>query len=386
MVGSTRSKLAGKRLEARSNIMRKLLLPVLAVALFGFAVLHVVWAQQVPADPPPPAAPARSPFHNTLAGSGIVEARTENISIGTPLPGVVVEVNVKVGQRVAAGAPLFRVDDRPLRAERSYRLAALQSAQSQLQRLESMPRPEELPASAAKVREARANFEDQEDQYRRSRSLAKVAVGEEELIKRRQATQMAQQQLARAEADYQLLNAGAWEPDKAIARAAVAMAQAQLTQTEIDLERLQVRASVAGEVLQVNVRPGEYVGTPPGQALVVLGDVGTLHVRVDVDEHDISRFLAGAPARAMVKGDAGLEYDLDFVRIEPYVVPKKSLTGAATERVDTRVLQVIFAVRPGPRRLYVGQQLDVFLEAAPAVPSNNCPKPGMDTESIAKSK
>jgi multidrug resistance efflux pump len=363
--------------------MRKFLLPLLAVALFAFAVLHVVRAQQAPDDPPPPAAPARSPFRASLAGSGIVEARTENISVGTPLPGVVVEVNVKVGQRVDAGAPLFRIDDRPLRAERDYRLAALQSARAQLKRLESMPRPEELPASAAKVKEARANFADQEDQYRRSRSLARVAVGEEELIKRRQAAQMAQQQLARAEADDQLLKAGAWEPDKAVARAAVAMAQAQLRQTEIDLERLQVRASVSGEVLQVNVRPGEYVGTPPGQALVVLGDVGTLHVRVDIDEHDIARFVPGTSARAMVKGDAGQEYALDFVRVEPYVVPKKSLTGAATERVDTRVLQVIFAIRPAQRQLYVGQQLDVFLEAAPPAPLRDYQSPQRASETVA---
>jgi multidrug resistance efflux pump len=366
--------------------MRKALLPLLALALFGFAVLHVVRAQQLPPEPPPPAAPARSPYNGTLAGSGIVEARTENISMGTPLPGVVVEVYVKVGQRVSAGTPLFRIDDRPLRAEKDYRLAALASAQSQLARLESMPRPEELPASAAKVREARANFEDQEDQYRRSRSLARVAVGEEELIKRRQATQMAQQQLARAEADDQLLKAGAWEPDKAVARAAVAMAQAQLKQTEIDLDRLQVRASVAGEVLQVNVRPGEYVGTPPGQALIVLGDVGTLHVRVDVDEHDISRFVTGAPARAMVKGDAAVQYDLDFVRVEPFVIPKKSLTGSGTERVDTRVLQVIYAVRPAARRLYVGQQLDVFLEAAPPEPMKDYLETEQKPETMARRK
>jgi multidrug resistance efflux pump len=295
------------------------------------------------------------------------------------MPGVVVEVNVKVGQRVAAGAPLFRIDDRPLRAERAYRQAALESAQAQLAKLEAMPRSEELPASSAKVREAKANLEDQEDQYRRSRTLARVAVGEEELVKRRQATQMAQQQLARAEADFELLKAGAWEPDKAVVRAAVAMARAQLEQAEIDLDRLQVRASVAGDVLQVNVRPGEYVGTPPGQALVVLGDVGTLHVRVDIDEHDISRFVPGGPARAMVKGDAATEYTLDFVRVEPYVIPKKSLTGAATERVDTRVLQVIYAVRPGPRRGYGGQQLDVFLEAGEREAEKACPVPAPKT-------
>jgi hypothetical protein len=115
-----------------------------------------------------------------------------------------------------------------------------------------------------------------------------------------------------------------------------------------------IRALVDGEVLQVNVRPGEFVGAPPSQALVVLGNVTQLHVRVDVDEYDIPRFIADAPARATLKGQPNDSFPLRFVRIEPYVVPKKSLTGDNTERVDTRVLQVIYAIDTGGRRLPTG--------------------------------
>jgi hypothetical protein len=52
-----------------------------------------------------------------------------------------------------------------------------------------------------------------------------------------------------------------------------------------------------------------------------------------------------------------------FVRFEPYVVPKKSLTGDSTERVDTRVLQVIYSFDRGSLPIYVGQQMDVFIDA-----------------------
>jgi HlyD family secretion protein len=45
-------------------------------------------------------------------------------------------------------------------------------------------------------------------------------------------------------------------------------------------------------------------------------------------------------------------------------VPKKSLTGDNTERVDTRVLQVIYALETKNRPIYVGQQMDVFVDAA----------------------
>jgi hypothetical protein len=59
-------------------------------------------------------------------------------------------------------------------------------------------------------------------------------------------------------------------------------------------------------------------------------------------------------------------YPLSFVRVEPFVVPKKSLTGDTTERVDTRVLQVIYACDPTDRPpLFVGQQVEVYIEAAP---------------------
>ena len=59
----------------------------------------------------------------------------------------------------------------------------------------------------------------------------------------------------------------------------------------------------------------------------------------------------------------GRNSNLNFVRVEHYVTPKKSLTGDNTERVDTRVLQAIYALEPGEQTVYVGQQLDVFIDA-----------------------
>jgi HlyD family secretion protein len=63
-----------------------------------------------------------------------------------------------------------------------------------------------------------------------------------------------------------------------------------------------------------------------------------------------------------VKGDSLTPFPLKFVRIEPFVIPKQSLTGASTERVDTRVLQVIYELPvPEGKQLYVGQQVDVMI-------------------------
>src|SRR5258708_29593895 len=95
---------------------------------------------------------------------------------------------------------------------------------------------------------------------------------------------------------------------------------------------------------------------------MILGDADPLPVRVDIDEADIPRFLAGCRARGYVRGDTRNDVDLEFVRVEPYVVPKKSLTGSNTERVDTRVLQALYAVRGGKQELFAGQQLGVYVD------------------------
>lgn len=346
-------------------MFRKWLLPLLAVVSFGFALLHVVVAESRKPVPSPPAEPARSPFGRTVAGVGLVEARTENISVGTHVPGVVQEVLVKVGQKIEAGDPLFRLDDRQRRAEFAARAAAVDAARARLTKLERLPRPEEVPAAEAKVREAEANLTSENDLLRRASDLrSRGAIAEEEMVRRQQAQRIAAEQLARVRADLELLRAGAWEPDLRVARADVAQSEAVLAETRTELERLCVCAPVTGEVLQVNVRPGEYAGTPAGSPLVVLGDAQQLHLRVDVDEHDIFRLRPDATAVALVRGNAAQRYPIRFVRFEPYVIPKRSLTGDTSERVDTRVLQLIYAVDTSEAapRLFVGQQMDVFID------------------------
>jgi multidrug resistance efflux pump len=202
----------------------------------------------------------------------------------------------------------------------------------------------------------------QKDLSERARKLGREAIAEEEMIRREHEFNSARERYAQAQAELELLQAGAWEQDLAMARARVQQNQAQLEQTRTEIDRLTVRAQVDSEVLQVNVRPGEFVGAPHGQALVVLGNCNRLHVRVDIDERDIPRFKKHAPARAVIRGHHHLEFPLSFVRVEPFVVPKKSLTGDNNERVDTRVLQVIYSLEPTDQPVYVGQQVDVFID------------------------
>lgn len=352
------------RRRTAADLATQFLLPAVALGLIAFAGWYVWKTQPVRRDPPPPILPASSPFADTVAAAGIVEAQTENISVGSATAGVVVEVLVNVGDDVRPGTPLFRLDDRDLQGRLAVARAAVSQARSELVRLEAEPRKEKIPVQVAQVNEARAAVARETDALQRAEeTFARKVTTEQELIARREALAGARAKLERAQADLELLEAGSWEYDRDVSAAAVDRAAAEVARIEIDLDRLVVRSLVAGRVLQVNVRPGEFVGTPPNQPLVMLGNIDRLHVRVDIDEYDIPRFRAGQAAVAVPRGNLQQRYPLDFVRVEPFVVPKKSLTGDNTERVDTRVLQVIYEFDPtGLPPLYVGQQVEVFID------------------------
>lgn len=348
------------------NVFVKYILPVFSIAMLTFGLYHMTKAQAPVAELAPPAAPPRTPYSNTVAGSGIVEPQSESISIGSALSGIVLEVYVpsdKVGTLVKAGEPLFRVDDRQLKAQLAIQKANLAAAEAQLAKLESMPRKEELPPLEEAVAANESQVKKLADQYERSTKLVQSnAISAEENIQRRMSLETAKAELNRAHAELSLVKAGAWAPDKKIAEVAVLTAQAQIQQTETEIERSTVRAPMDSEVLQVNVRPGEFVGTPASKALIVLGDVRSPRVRVDIDENDIPRYQKGVKGVARIRGESKRELPLRFVRIEPFVVPKRALTGDNTERVDTRVLQVIYEFTDEKPPVFVGQQVDVFLE------------------------
>ena len=306
------------------------IVPALAAAGMSAMLMTVAAGDKTFPVAAPLAQPARSPFADTVSGAGLVEASTQNIAVAAPLAGVISRVYVVAGQQAARGAPLFTLDENPLAAEIAAREAGVQVA-------------------AARVNESEAQSAEAADQLAKVRALSDPrAISKEEIVRRETAASAAASRLK-------------------LAQASLAQARAQLKQSQVDFDRLTVRAPVAGEVLQLNARPGEFIlpgeGTPP----VILGNTRTLHVRVDVDEADAWRFKSGAKAVAYLRGNAAISVPASFVRIEPFVTPKKSLTGASNERVDTRVLQVLFAFDRAALPIFVGQQMDVFIDAAAAV-------------------
>jgi HlyD family secretion protein len=345
-------------------MFRKYVLPVLAVAGFVFAL----WMALQAAKPIPPAKPVaeppRPPYQKKISGSGIVEASTRNIALGTPVSGVVSRTYVSLGQRVKAGDPLFCLDDRKERAALALREALRKEAQEKLERLLQLPRKEELPAARARVKEAEANLEDLRMQLRNAEKVTLgSAISVEELNRRRYAMQAGEARLAQAKYNLELLEAGAWKPDLALARAEIARTEADVSAAAVEIDRLTIRAPLDGDILQVNIRPGEFAqGGVLVQPLILMGDLVRLHVRVDIDENDAWRFHPTSSAFAFVRGNPEFKTSLKFEYVEPYVVPKRSLTGDSNERVDTRVMQVLYGFNRADLPVYPGQLMDVYIE------------------------
>jgi multidrug resistance efflux pump len=223
-----------------------------------------------------------------------------------------------------------------------------------------------VPPVRAAVETARAKMNDAQWAMARSaRLFNRQMVSPSDFDKDRFAFCAAKAALAQSEADLARVLAGSWREDIDVARAQVELAQAQLESTKVAIERLTVRAPIEGQILQINVRLGQFAALAWNEPMMVMGDVKRLHVRVDIDENDLPYFAPNVQAIATLKSRPQVRFPLEFVAVQPYVIPKQSLTGYHSERVDTRVLQVIYRLPDGgPATPYVGQQLDVYIKAA----------------------
>lgn len=342
-----------------------IILAIIAVLGIGGALIKVRHDATPRPIGPVLGQPAGSPYPGGgVAGAGLVEPLGEAVAVAPPVPGLVMAVRVQVGDRVAAGDELLRLDERALAAERALRAASLAQAEARLARLRALPRPESLPALAARLAETQAQAADATAFAARSTTLvAEQAIAAEEAGRRAWAATAAAARCEAAAAALAEARAGAWQPDLAVAEAEIAAARAALAAVDTELARLVVRAPRDGTVLRLDVRAGEYC-QPGSKAALILGDLSELRVRADIDESDLPRLDPAAPAVAVVRGGSA-RIPLTLVRREPLMQPKRSLTGDAVERVDVRVAQLLYrcdTAAAAKANLLPGQLVDVYLD------------------------
>ncbi|MBR8313993.1 biotin/lipoyl-binding protein [Burkholderia dolosa] len=353
---------------------------VFAVAVTGFvASVATAWFYSRQEPPQPPVfKPAANPYARGVYANGIVESEQPagaNVNVYPDVSGTVTRVFVHDGDPVKAGDPLLSIDDSVQRATAAQLAAQADAAAALLDALNAQPRPEVLDVAAAQTAAARASLklaQDQYDKQRRAYDIDPKAVSRDALDTAANTVRVAAASLDVAMRQYRLTKAGAWRYDvrnqqaQALALRRAADAAAAL------LARYTLRAPANGTVLAMNAAVGAYLtsqglydtytrGNAP--ATVLGAPVDRLQVRCYIDEILIHQLpdLRALNAHMFVRGTS-VEADLQFVRVQPYVTPKIELSDQRTERVDVRVLPVIFRIVPNRNvRLFPGQIVDVYV-------------------------
>jgi HlyD family secretion protein len=337
------------------------------------------WISAEPVTVPPPAFnPASNPFPEGIYSTGIIESdqpEGTNTAVYPEVSGVVVQVMVREGQGISAGTPLLRLDDSVPRATAAQQEAQAQAALAVLKELKAEPRPEVLNVSRAQVDVAAANLRTTTAQLTKvlaeyqadSRSVSVDAVDNA-----RNTDSVAQANLELARRQYDLTQAGAWVWDvQNQQRQYEALSKAWAASAAL-LDKYTLRAPRSGVVLSVNTAIGSYV-SPAGtwdsytQSLSPIMVIGRSHrelqVRCYVDEILVPRLppTNRMAARMFIRG-TNISVPLEFVRIQPLVSPKINLSNERQERVDVRVLPLIFRFHSPPdTTLYPGQLVDVYV-------------------------
>ena len=270
--------------------------------------------------------PASSPFKHTIAGIGFIEANSRNIDVGSFTSGIVQKIHVKEGDVVLVNAPLFELDSRSAR---------LQVAIDE----------HEVKAIEHCVEAAKATYGSAEDLYNRDKQL-------KDGVKSRSNIKKVEFDFQKALAD---LNTQKIKLEQARLRHALSV---------VALDKLIVKAPVAGLILKTYVNEGEYIKENTQTPIMTMGNHKPLYVRVQIDENDIGRYEKGAKAVGFIRSNSSVLYPLTCVRFEPYAMAKKTLSGDSQEKVDTRIVEIVYKIENTKDDVITGQQMDVFIETS----------------------
>jgi HlyD family secretion protein len=340
---------------------------VVLAAIFALIVGIFMWNEKLKQSTPTSTAviPRNSaPFPSYISAVGIVEANGGNIYIGSPVNRIVDKVEVKVGQKVKEGDVLFRLESYDLKADWASRYLEYENALVNLKKLEELPKSEDVASAKAQLKSAIVMIEQAKSQYQRVDGLQKSgAMSDEEINRRRFAFEEAEAKLQQAQANLDKVNAGAGASELEIARLQIKQSKALVERVEADIRRTVIRSPANASVLQIKIHAGEF---PPSDSSrtpsMIIGNMDALNLRVSINQFDASYYNSDAKAVAYLQGNSNISFPLKFLHLEPYFVAKQNLNNDITEKVDTRVLQAIYSFKEGEKKVFIGQQMDVFIE------------------------
>jgi len=357
--------------------MRKVLFILSFIGLLAGCVTAYLSAIVQP--PLPPAfSPPTSPYPKGIYAEGMVESDQpsgENINVYPEVSGTVKQIPVTEGQEVKRGAVLLVIDDSIQRATVEQLQSQAQAAATLLAELKAQPRKETLDVNEAQVVSAQAALKTAQDELDKQQAAYDVnpkSISKDALDSAANAVATAKANLEVARKQRDLTKAGAWIYDiNNQERTYNALYKSYLSASAL-LSKYTLRAANDGIVLAINPTVGSYVSgqgaydsyTQGMDPVLVLGSSHQhLNVRCYVDEILVPRLPDPSRMKAQmsVRG-SNVKIPLDFVRTQPVVSPKIELSNQRQERVDVRVLPIIFRVeKPKDLNLYPGLLVDVYI-------------------------
>ena len=335
-----------------------------------FSIGYVVISNMSSAPILPKEVPPKVSYDSFIAGLGIIEPDSENVEIRSSLARRVISVNVKPGDFVKKGDLLIKLNDRDLQAKK--RLAQLQIKLREIdhRKSEFFPREEDAAPLEAAVEVSKKRFE----QSKKSLDLAQKlddprAISVEEMNRRLDSVAISQAQLNAATARLNQVKAGTWAPDLTIALYGVVQAKIELEAIEAQLELTEIRAPSDGQIFKVYIKEGELSSSASMNPLIIFGNTEQLKVRVDIDENLAWELQESGDATGYALGNRNITIPLKYEYTEPYLSSKGLYSGRGLERLDRRVIQIMYTVdkeallkQEKKFKIYPGQLLDVFIK------------------------
>jgi multidrug efflux pump subunit AcrA (membrane-fusion protein) len=226
-------------------------------------------------------------IRGVLVETGIIKPQVGAVvKIGSRITGTIVQMNVKIGDRVKKGDLIAHIDDREVLKSIDRQKAAIESAGSTLEQIEA--------TYPARITEARANFSYAKVSYEREEQLIRSEYTTKDAVDRaRSQFRAAEATLKRVEEEYKT------QPD--IARANIEENVAHLKQLEVNLSYTRIFAPINGVVSDVTAQEGETIVTGLQVAnLVTVLDPTSLEMWIYVDETDIGKLKIGQEAEYYV--------------------------------------------------------------------------------------
>jgi HlyD family secretion protein len=276
--------------------MRRLFLVVLAA-------LPLAGCDDVSSGSPAKAAALAAATPYALTAVGRVDSGSEARQLVAAADGVISRVLVQRGQPVAAGQLLLEVDCLSRKA-----LAQAQQAEAQRQAAAARTildgaRVQERDAASSAVASARAARADAADRLAQAQALlANGFVSRRELAARHNLLAMAEAALASAQAQASLLAAGPRASDRSAALAAAAAAQATASAAMAQARQCNLFSPIAGEVLQILRREGEFSGASQGTVLLIVGNMARRVVRAEISDRDAAQVHVGQAVDVWIEG------------------------------------------------------------------------------------